>query len=306
MARPLLSTLPIEVLNQILDYAIPPTRLALHAFLDPEWKRDCAEPRSVPPLLFVNKKLYHQAANVFYTKAILEIAAIKPPGYILNALGPPDASLDLAVSLSVLFAHVPDQHLSLVQTVCVYSDQRDAISAEGYEATLKWLIERTALTQLYLSRRLMTRLRRFRSKIDTAYDFTRHLDVRMRPRYVEIFATHPRSMWESGRMLDMRGAMQGVEPPAIQYFLTGRELPVLLDPRWDARRSDDEHIRQQRQEIAKFVDERAQEYLARSESAGKPYKLPLSLNEAWIYQLCFVMAAGEGPVGSSLPEYTAI
>ena len=292
MAYASMSGLPTEVLNHIFDYVIPVTRLARQAILDAEWSRDCAEPRCIPPLLFVNKKLSHEAGKVFYTKAILEVAPVRPPGYILNALDRPDVSLDLAVSLSVAFASVPAHYLAWIRNVFMYSDQRDAVSAEGYEATLRWLIEHTNVKYVYLSQRLMTRLRKFRIDLDCAIDFLHHHDSVVPAREIQVYATHDRSYWERIRMKEMAKAMQGNSAPLCQYFLIWPRGPLLLDPRWDARSSDDDHLRQNREAVAKFLDNLA---AARSSASQPPaarnHPIPTQGQERrWLYQLCFVMA----------------
>ena len=292
MANVSILGLPTEVLNQILEHVIPVTRLARHAFLDAQWERHPAEPRSVPSVLFVNKQFHQHAGNIFYSKAILELAPIKPPSYILNAPGGPDAAMDLAVALDIAFASVAPQYLTAIRRVFLYSDQRDAISAEGYESTLRWLIERTGVTTVFLSRRLMTRLRKFRVDIDLAHDFITRQSKAIPSRIIEVVAIHPRSYWETQRMRELVKA-QGNIFPTCQYYLSGPGAPVLLDLRWDARNSDDGQMRERRGEVASYIDQVAVDN-PRSHGTCDWAWAPCCFGEGekpWLYQVLFIFGS---------------
>ncbi len=236
-----LCDLPSEVLDLILDYALPPHRLARQKPSDLEWldyrNRDDKESKPLPSVCAVNKLLSQRALAIFYDKAILEVVPVKPPEFIFEALER-GFSFDLATELGACHAFCPAAHLRRIKRVHLFSGQSDVVNAEGYEATLRWLIETTSVKDVHLSRLLLTRLRRARMDIGPALNAITQEAALVRTVY--IWTKHCRSYYETLRMAEMARA-KGRAPPSLQMYLyqQGNAMDPVLDPRWAARCSND-------------------------------------------------------------------
>ncbi|OAP58603.1 hypothetical protein AYL99_07693 [Fonsecaea erecta] len=158
-------SLPLEIREIIYNLTLPVQQLKVQAFCDQAWS-DAEKPAGIPGLLLVNKAVSEEAATVFYSRAVLNIAPLRIPPYLSHSLGGDGAKLNLAFGLDIEFASVPRRHLQRITRSHIYSGQHDAISAEAYEALLRWLVENTAVQTIYLSPRLMTRLRG--ARVDTS------------------------------------------------------------------------------------------------------------------------------------------
>ena len=289
-----LCNLPSEVLDLILDYALPSHRLAAQRPRDLEWldywEGDERQRKPLPSLFFVNKLLSQHALAVFYSKAILEIRPVKPPQFVLNGLER-GFSFDLATELDALHAFCPSSSLERIKQVYIFSGQSDVINAEGYEATLRWLIENTSVKDIHLSRLLMIRLRRARVNVDPAYGATILAPALLRTVYV--WTKHNRSYWEQMRMREMTKA-RGEAPPPIQMYVYDQDIDVdpILDPRWDARSSDDEERRSVSRIIANFLDDLGFKDVAYrlAKSAWEAPLVPDLLMDR-LYQVCFIVGS---------------
>lgn len=233
--------LPVEIRNRIYDFAIPVQHLKAQQFVDACWKAPQG-PNRIPSLFFVNKTVSEEATLAFYSRAILNVAPLRPPAYLFANLNTSVAWLNLAFGLDITFASWPRRHLRRISTCHIYSGQTDAINAEAYEALLRWLIDNTSVRTIHLSWRLMTRLRKARTELNAAYSLCLASSGMSLARAIYVFTEHPRSQWELTRMSELRRALKGRELPKVQSYVFDRNgLPdVLLDPRWDARNSDDE------------------------------------------------------------------
>lgn len=69
-----LLSLPIELRQQIYNHAIPVSRLTPFPLLDSEWSMKTTEARGVPAILHASRQIYEEAAPLFYSRAILEVA----------------------------------------------------------------------------------------------------------------------------------------------------------------------------------------------------------------------------------------
>jgi hypothetical protein len=194
--------------------------------------------------MLVNKKLSKQATDIFYTNAILELTPIKPPLFMLNRLGSGQSSInfDLASGV-VLHPHCPSASLQRIKTVHLYTGQSDAIAAEGYEATLRLLIQNTAVKNIHLSRMVMNRLRKARVNASAALHTISSQQVEL-ARTVYIWTKHSRSFWERTRRKEM-SKISGVSPPYVHIYLyeEGANIDPVLDPRWDVKSSDSQEYR---------------------------------------------------------------
>ncbi|KAK5267807.1 hypothetical protein LTR99_009739 [Exophiala xenobiotica] len=265
---------PFEIRSRIYDLAIPPQYLKAQQFMDSDFPPRqgppglVASPRVIPSLFFVSKSIYQEAAAVFYSRATLLIAPIRPPDYIWNAHNALWNGYKLNTDLDLLstFAHYPQQHLKRIQTCRIYSRQSDAINAEAYDSLLRWLANFTSVRTVYLSQRLMTRLRRWRSDL------------------VAIHAIQsPRTQWERSQMSRLRKALKGRQLPDLQAYVLDQysRSDALLDPRWDARGSDDDERLAMVDHVSTWIDS-----LLTLDAAGHA-RLPTQEGQK-LYQICFI------------------
>jgi hypothetical protein len=248
-------TLPTEILLQILDLVIPVQHLRLQHLIDlPSTTHD--SPSGIPSVFFLTKPIYQQAAPIFYSRAVLGIAPLRPPSYLFKTLSAPSLKLNLRTGLDILFASCNPDHLGRISTVNICSGQADAINAEAYEALLGWLVDNTAVTNIQLSNRLMTRLRKGRTHLNSSLILTNITPPPAIARTVYIYSRHRRSPWEILRMAELRRALNGRQLPTIQSFLFQKcgDNDPLLDPRWDVRKSDDDERLLKMDKVASFLD----------------------------------------------------
>lgn len=255
-----LCDLPLEVLDHILDYTIPVHRLSGHRPTDPEWSCEVdGTGKQLPSLIVVNRQLSKQATNVFYSKAILEVAPIKPPLFVLNGLGSGLSTndLDLTWGVGAFHPNCPATNLQCIKTVHMYTGQSDAVTAEGYEATLRLLIRSTSVKNIHLSRMVMNRLRKARINVSAALHNLSGQEPEL-VRTVYVWTKHPRSFWERTRRKEM-SRISGVLPPSVQVYVyqQGEKIDPVLDPRWDVRSSDDKDFRTMLQPLVNFLDNTA-------------------------------------------------
>lgn len=232
--------IPFELRQQVYSLALPAQHLKAQNITDPEWP-GAEKPAGIPGLLFVNRAIAEEAAAFFYSHAILNITPtpVRQPSYLFDSLNSNGLKLNLAFGLDVTFASYPRRHLQRITIARVFSGQHDVVNAEAYEALLGWLIKNTAVRELHLSYRLMTRIRKARMNIDAISSMC-DAAVNLSPlRTIHVYGDWPRSAWEFTRMKEIQRALRGAGLPTIQaYVLADRgEHDALLDPRWDLRRS---------------------------------------------------------------------
>ena len=287
-----LCDLPAEVLDQILDYTLPVQRLARQKPSDLEWLdyRDGDEKQSklLPPVCTVNKMLSQQALAVFYDKAILEVVPVKPPKSIFDALER-GFSFDLAVELSSRHAFCPAAYLQRIKRIHIFSGQLDVVNAEGYEATLRWLIDNTSVKDIYLSRLVLTRLRKARVDIGSLLDAITGKAALIRTVY--IWTKHPRSGYENLRMAEIDRA-RGRAPPLVQmyFYQQGNAMDPVIDPRWAARCSNDNRHHSLVEPFTSLLDKLATRDIA-CRQAKSSWKAPLvdEPPKNRLYQVCFIV-----------------
>ena len=250
--------LPPEVLHTILNFAIPVRRLCTRPLLDNEFKLSgTSEGREVPALLLVSRKTHTEASTIFYSRAILELAPPKtrPPASILTRLDSVhDGSLTLSPQLDNEFSFVAQRTLSMIHRVYVYSDQRHVIEAEAYEALLRWLISRTRVCYIHLSKRLLCRVRKCRVQMQPA-SLLRSLNP-VPSRAIQIFSSSGRNEWERVQRRQAEAALGSSLPwyhVACGFWKDGR-LVLQFDARWDARSTDFDEYREQNIILGKFLD----------------------------------------------------
>jgi hypothetical protein len=282
-----LCDLPSEVLDQILDYSIPVCRLTGRSPTDPEWTSNVnCSPKQLPALMIVNKQLSKQATDIFYAKAILELTPIKPPLFMLNRLGSGQSSINFDLASDVALHHYcPSASLLRIRTVHMYTGQSDAIAAEGYEATLRLLIQNTAVRNIHLSRMVMNRLRKARVNASVALHTISSQQVEL-VRSVYIWTKHPRSFWERTRRKEM-SKISGISPPYIQIYLyeEGANIDPILDPRWDVKSSDSMEFRTMLLPLVEFLDITA----ARDPVFASPAIIEETPDSDRLYQLILVV-----------------
>lgn len=251
-----LLTLPEEILLQILDLAIPVHHLCVQRLTDRK-PTSPDSPLGIPGVFLVTKSLYERAAPIFYSRAVLNAAPLRPPPYLFNTLSGPSLRLNLRTGLDVLFASCKPQHLARIATVNIYSSQNDAINAEAYEALLGWLVDNTGVKYINLSHRLMTRLRNGRTDLNASFNLA---TVDPRPtltRTVYIYSRHRRTPWESMRMAELQQALKSRPLPTIQSLILENHSgnDPFLDPRWDVQKSDDDEKLLKMDKVASFLDD---------------------------------------------------
>ncbi|KAK5205366.1 hypothetical protein LTR20_001985 [Exophiala xenobiotica] len=282
---------PFEIRSRIYDLAIPPQYLKAQQFMDPDFPPrqgppgPVASPRVIPSLFFVSKSIYQEAAAVFYSRATLLIAPIRPPDYIWNAHNALWNGYKLNTDLDLLstFAHYPQQHLKRIQTCRIYSRQSDAINAEAYDSLLRWLANFTSVRTVYLSQRLMTRLRRWRSDLVAIHAIRACAPGLSLVRTVYVYAESPRTQWERSQMSRLRKALKGRQLPDLQAYVLDQysRSDALLDPRWDARGSDDDERLAMVDHVSTWIDS-----LLTLDAAGHA-RLPTQEGQK-LYQICFI------------------
>ena len=233
MAR--LLNLPHEVLDQVLEYAVPIRKLVPHTLLDPAWSRRCEEGRETPALFTVNKALSVRTTAFFYGRAILELPIAQLPKFIFSSGERPVRSLDLSLGTRASLQHCP--HISRIQRVHLYSNQRDVIAQEGYEATLGFLVKETAVQNIVLSSpRSMARIRRFPIDLDVLASICTGTPDTNQVRRIHVYGTHPRTVYEREQMTNLTKRNPD-PPPSVQVYLFRGDqgCDPVLDPRWDQR-----------------------------------------------------------------------
>ncbi|OAL31002.1 hypothetical protein AYO22_01297 [Fonsecaea multimorphosa] len=248
-------SLPSEIRQTIYDLSLPAQQLKVQAFYDPAWN-NAERPAGIPGLFFVNKAVSEEAAAVFYSRAVLNVAPLRVASYLSHSLPRGGPKINLAFGLDVAFSSCPHRHLQRINKSHIYSGQHDAISAEAYEALLRWLVENTAVQTIHLSQRLRARLRGARADLNAAFNLHAVAPTLSLLRTIYVYRTHSRSYWELTRMRELRAALNGVELPEIQVYVLeeGGQTDALLDPRWDARKSDDDERRGMIHNISPWFD----------------------------------------------------
>lgn len=277
--------LPLEIVRRILEFSLPVQHLRVQQFVDPSWTQPKG-PKGIPSLFFVNKIISEEAAAIFYSRAVLNVAPLRPPAYLFDTLTTSGPRLDLAFGLDVAFSFCPRRHLKRLSTAKIYSGQSDAINAEAYEALLRWLIDSTAVRTIYLSQRLMTRLRKARTDFDSTLDLCTSAPRLSLIRTIYVYREHPRSQWESTRIVELKRALKGRELPRLQSYVLeeGGGQDALLDPRWDVRKSDEEHRLTTMDRITAWLDP----FLGADSLAQTPDDHVPEDTKYDLYQLCFV------------------
>lgn len=276
--------LPTEIRQRIFHFAIPTQHLKAQQFLDPSWTSP-EGPKGIPSLFCVNKALSEDAAAVFYSRAVLNVAPLRPPSYIFDTLDTPGHRVNLTFGLDVAFSACPRRHLQRITTSHVYSGQRDVINAEAYEGLLRWLADNTSVQTIFLSQRLMTRIRRARADFNATLRLCSLAPNLSLIRTIYIYSEHRRSQWEVTRISELRRALKGRGLPQVQTYLveSGGENDPLLDPRWDARSSDDDDRLANLDKIATWVD-----HLMAADSVVQQSSQLEGEDKHRLYQVCFV------------------
>ncbi|KIW28281.1 uncharacterized protein PV07_07958 [Cladophialophora immunda] len=248
-------SLPTEIRQKIYALSLPVQQLKVQSFYDPAWS-DTEKPAGIPGLFFVNKLVSEEAAAVFYSRAVLNVAPLRLPPYLSHSLAGNAPKINLAFGLDVDFSSCPRRHLQRITKSHIYSGQHDAISAEAYEALLRWLVDNTAVQTIHLSRRLMTRLRGARADVKAAFNLYTVASSLTLSRSIYVYTGSSRSPWELTRMRELKQALNGVELPAVQVYVLeeGDQNDALLDPRWDARKSDNDERRGMIHETSPWFD----------------------------------------------------
>ncbi|KEF62247.1 uncharacterized protein A1O9_00219 [Exophiala aquamarina CBS 119918] len=254
--EPSLIKLPEEILLQILDLAIPVQHLCVQRLTD-RMPTSPDSPSGIPGVFLLTKSIYERAVPIFYSRAVLNTAPLRPPPYLFNTLSGPSLRLNLRTGLDVLFASCNPHHLARIAAVNIYSSQHDAINAEAYEALLGWLVDNTGVKQINLSNRLMTRLRRGRTDLNAVFNLATATPPPTLTRTIYIYSTHPRTPWESLRMAELQRALKDRHLPTLQSLIfenrSGND--PFLDPRWDVRKSDDDQKLLKVDKVAFFLDD---------------------------------------------------
>ncbi|OAL35741.1 hypothetical protein AYO20_04891 [Fonsecaea nubica] len=250
-----LLSLPVEVRENIYRFSLPRQQLKLQAFCDPEWS-DAEKPAGIPALFFVNKTISAEAAPIFYSRAVLNITPPSLSSFLASCVAGTGPNINLALALDLEFSSCPRRHLQRITESHVYGRQRQVLSAEAYEALLRWLVDNTAVQTIHLSWRLMTRLRGARVDLKAAFNLYTAAASLSLVRKVYVYSTHPRSSWESTRYLELKKALNGLDLPEVQVYVLGEggQHDALLDPRWDARKSDDAERRDMVHQISSWFD----------------------------------------------------
>lgn len=241
----------------------------------------------MPSVCTVNKLLSQRALAIFYDKAILEVVPVKPPQFIFDALER-GFSFDLAAELSSRHAFCPAAYLQRIKRVHIFSGQSDVIKAEGYEATLRWLIDNTSVKDIQLSRLLLTRLRKARVDIGSVLNAINGRAALIRTVY--IWTKHPRSSYENLSMTEMAKA-RGRAPPLVQmyFYQQGKAMHPVLDPRWTARCSNDNRHHSPIEPFTSLLDKLATRDIA-CRRAKSSWKAPsVAEPKHRLYQVCFIV-----------------
>ncbi len=279
---------PFEIRSRIYDLAILPQYLKAQQFVDPDFpprQGPVPSSRDIPSLFFVSKSIYHEAAAVFYSRATLLISPIRPPEYIWDALSAPRNGYQLNTDLDLhsTFARYPHQHLKRIQTCRIHSGQSDAISAEAYDSLLRWLATFTSVRTVYLSQRLMTRLRHSRSDLVAIHGICACAPGLSVFRTMYVYSEFRRTPWERSQISRLRKALRGRQLPDLQAYILDQSSrsDALLDPRWDARGSDDDERLAMLDDVSAWIDS-----LLASDAAG--HARPATQEGHKLYQICFV------------------
>ncbi|KIW69128.1 hypothetical protein PV04_05021 [Phialophora macrospora] len=278
---------PFELRQQIYDLVLSVQHLKVQHISDPAWS-EAEKPAGVPSLFMVNKAVSEEAAASFYSRAVLNITPLRPPAYLFDLLNSNGPKHNLAFELDILFAACPHRHLQRIKTAHVFSSQRDAINAEAYEALLRWLADNTAVQEIHLSHRLMTRLRKARTNVNALSNVHNAAPNLSLLRTIHVYRHDPRSTWELTRMVEIKDALRGARMPILQAYVieAGGLDDALLDPRWDLRRSSTvEEVDALHKTISAWLDS-----LLAADDVCKHAELdrPQIGGRSALYQVCFV------------------
>jgi hypothetical protein len=280
--------LPSEIRRQIYHASLSPQLLRVQDIREiPRW--DLEPLAGIPSLLLVNKAISEEAASVFYSKAVLHVAPPRPPSYLFDSLHGKGPNINLAYGLDVAFASCPRRHMKRITTACISSAHYDAINAEGYEALLRWLVDYTAVRTVYLSIRLLTRLRTARTDVDSMSALCAAASSLSLQRTIYVYAYPSRSKWELTRMDEIKKALNGSTLPDIQAYVVeqGRQSDALLDPRWDLRRNSSGDDVEALRSISTWLDSLlAADIVTKQAQSAHPQEE--SRKPSSLYQICFV------------------
>lgn len=248
--------LPAEIRATILDLVVPVRRLCTRELRDEEFKRVTPEGRQIPPILYTCKRLYQDASQVFYAKAILEVAPPQPVWFMFSTLSDdPGCALDPSPMLDADLGFAPKRLLAVVRRVHIFSDQRTAVGAEAYESTLRWLMINTNVRYIHLSKRVQCRLRQGRVAM---LPHTRLLAIDPIPlQAIQVFTASGRNKWERVQRRQVENTLGTALPWYHLSFVVRTDDEILLqtDPRWGAKGTDPEEYRQQIRHIGAFLDQ---------------------------------------------------
>lgn len=280
--------LPSEIRQQIYHASLSPQLLRVQDIREiPRWN---LEPLAgIPSLLLVNKAISEEAASVFYSKAVLHVAPLRPPSYMFDSLNGKGPNINLAYGLDVAFASCPRRHMRRITTACISGAQYDAINAEAYEALLRWLVDYTAVRTVYLSIRLLTRLRTARTDVDSTSSMCAAASSLSLQRTIYVYAFPSRSKWELTRIDEIKKALRGATLPDIQAYVLeqGTQNDALLDPRWDLRRNSSEDDVEALRSISTWLDSLLAADVVAKQAQRDPSREE-SRRPSRLYQICFV------------------
>ena len=292
--------LPLELRQKVYRLALPAQRLKAQSIPDPAWAF-ATKPVGIPALFFVTRSISEEAAAIFYSRAALSITPLRPPSLLFDSRTEDGPKLNLAFGLDVQFAAVPRRHLERINTALVFSGQPDAVNAEGYEALLRWLVDNTAVREIYLSPRLMTRLRKTRADVNAISNLCEAASDFSLQRTIRVYVHQLRPQWELTRMQEINRALRGAKLPDVQAYVLEKagQHDALLDPRWDLRKSSEVEEVEALHSISTWLDG----LMAADDVANQPecdsdrkYMLP------GLYQICFVLGRSRHTIDQRPPS----
>ena len=288
--------LPTEIRQQIYDYVVPTCRLAPFPYLDSEWSMRSTELRGIPDLLFTCRKVYKEVTPLVYSRAILEIAPAQQGHMWFNIEHSSTGSI-IPYSYSRVvntFRIYRAEHLKLIRSAHIFSNQADVIDGSCYESLVQWLVEHTGTEHIQLSSRPMTRIRgsagfdlhRWRAAF---YD--KPLDLRS-TRTIRIFTKVERPPWEYEKMMRLQcKARDGTLNPMQIYFWSTTEAGggiLQLDPRWLTRLNDEPEKIEALYKGAPLIDEVMLKILEGPQLQAYKDNARYFEGQYWIYQMIVV------------------
>lgn len=291
-----LLSLPIELRQQIYNHAIPISRLTPFPLGDAEWSMKTTEARGVPAILYASRQIYEEAAPLFYSRAILEVAPAQQ-GYNFWDVQIEGRMISHAYSrLMYTFRIYRAEHLRLVRRVHIFSNQTQAINGQCYEALLLWLVEHTSVENIQLSSRPMTRISG-KASFDLPSWKAVFSDAVPRDasnlRLVRIWATKGRPPWEYEKIMRLRcKPSNGTLNPIQIYFCVphgdGNAVDLQLDPRWLTRLSEEPEKVAAMEAAMPMIDRVMCEVLKGREAQNYKDNSRHFEGEAWLYQMILV------------------